>query len=477
MSSTIKALALMIFISTCSSLTSWAQTAQHREAKRMYKLLTGTFPDGAVLEQMASLIAAGTYASRYEAAVLATRSADFYLNTLVPFGNSFTDPTDTPYPGLNQGSAFLVGMTISEEDTRTAMLASKDFYIGSPLIGNPSPSYGLANDFDPCTSAQANTQGSYCNNLFFVLNDSSNNSHYSEVEKRYRTSGENRCHIDQIWTPQSPQGCLRRMPQQILDGPMSQRLTNEDAAGFLTTYTWAKRVYFAGTIRRPIQEIFKLFLCTPLSQARDPSVDDSMVARDVTRAPAGDVARFNECRSCHGIIDSFRPAFARYTWNPPENLYHEGYFVDQRFTANYTANPLGGPGNPSGLNGRVNHNELFYPNGYYTNNRNWVNNAIFNQNVAIGWHNVSIVENGVPRNVSYLQGTGAHDLGLAFGHTDAFGRCMAKRVFTAVCKRDLSAAEEPAVLNTMLTTFSQNGYKFRSLWGAAAANPACFVRE
>jgi len=231
------------------------------------------------------------------------------------------------------------------------------------------------------------------------------------------------------------------VPRDLFESPTTTRRIYFDVSFF-------ENVFF--TLARSderSQKFLKLFLCRPFSQTRRFFVNDYRVARDVTRAPGGDVARFNEMPLCHGIIDALRPAFARFDWNPSAPT------MKEEFRTIATPNNLATNPQDSMVESIKTLSFIPWDSSPLTDNGS-IQLSSIKMGASAG---MNVADGG--QTISFRQGNGARELGLVLGHTDAFGQCMAKRVFVAVCKRDLAVSEEATVIGDLVTAFAQSGYK------------------
>lgn len=116
----------------------------------------------------------------------------------------------------------------------------------------------------------------------------------------------------------------------------------KDAAGVLTTRTFAERNFGGGTNRRAVEFSLKQFLCVSMADAADSNASDQFVGRDVERFPAGDHNKYlTSCKSCHSVMDGMRGAFAKmdfvnFTSGGGTNYYSHmngGFYVSEGIAA------------------------------------------------------------------------------------------------------------------------------------------------
>lgn len=219
-----------------------------------------------------------------------------------------------------------------------------------------------------------------------------------------------------------------------------QNARNPDAAGVLTSRAWAAAHLLAGTNRRAIEYTFRQFLCTPLQEMRDATLPDSRVHRDVDRSPGGSSQTYlNTCRSCHAGLDALVGAYAHYRFD--------------------FANPGTGLVFERKIQRKMNQNGEVYPEGYVTTDDSWFNQFTQNQNVQFGWR-------------GELQGRGIKQFGQMIANSQAFSKCMVKKVFSQVCNRDILPSET-ATVDKLAESFEKGGYKLKALFEETAVLPTC----
>lgn len=214
----------------------------------------------------------------------------------------------------------------------------------------------------------------------------------------------------------------------------------DEAAGVLTSRAWGKAFLSAGTNRRSMQYSFQIFMCAPKEKWKDVGIPDHFVRRDVNRNIGGNPWTYqNDCRNCHGIMDALTGAFARFD------------FVDNAITY------MG----PSGIAAKYNQNGEVFPDGYVTYKDAWINYATYNTNKGFGWRGP-------------LKGIGVKAYGEMLANSRGFSQCMVKRVFHDVCNRDLEGTESEMV-ESLADKFEGSGYRFKTLFAAAAIEPNCIA--
>jgi hypothetical protein len=214
-----------------------------------------------------------------------------------------------------------------------------------------------------------------------------------------------------------------------------------DPAGLLTTRGWMEAHAIAGTNRRLVEYAFQEFMCQPMTMWADATAPDDRVARDVPRSPAGSNEKYlTTCKACHGQMDGLRGAFARVD------------YVNNRIA--YT---------PNAVPAKMNRNDQEFPAGFVTTDASWVNYATVGKNSdAFGWR-------------SATTGTGMAAFGAMLANSRGFSRCMAKRVFTEICKKGPSPIEETSVIRTLADQFESSGYHMKGLFEIVALRPECGI--
>jgi hypothetical protein len=211
-----------------------------------------------------------------------------------------------------------------------------------------------------------------------------------------------------------------------------------EAAGALTTRAWAKAHYAAGTNRRAYKFAFEQFLCTPLDSLRNPAAPDTYVHRDVDRNPGGNASTYQtQCRACHATMDGMLGAFARMDF--------EG--------GRYTQAGLGQ------VVAKMNKNSDIYPDGHATLDDAWVNLAVNNPAVDLGWHGPT-------------RGKGIFDLGRMLADSHAFSRCMIRKTYSSVCSAD-PLDTDPEWLETTAREFETQGRNLKWAFHRSAIAPSC----
>lgn len=198
---------------------------------------------------MEALISQGDFRG---AANVATEDPGFYRLTLKQWATRLSNKEESPFPGLNDFSALVIGVARDDKDARL-LLTGNFAYEGS---AGPKRDVG-------------------------------NNLHFEKLE-------ETRADLKKDLKLVKPQW----------EGFLS-------SAGLLTTRAWGAAHYRDGTNRRAVEFTLREFLCTPISSWKETGIAPTYVRRDVDRSPGGNFETFQkECRTCHDPMDAMGGAFA-----------------------------------------------------------------------------------------------------------------------------------------------------------------------
>ncbi|MCK6599727.1 MAG: hypothetical protein L6Q37_15280, partial [Bdellovibrionaceae bacterium] len=110
---------------------------------------------------------------------------------------------------------------------------------------------------------------------------------------------------------------------------------------------------------------------------------------------------------------------------------------------------------------KFNRNETTFPGGKVVRDDSWVNNANSGTNKAnFGW--------------THTSGKGITEFGRTIAESKAFPKCMAKRVFFTVCKREANAKDD-AFLTKVSEEFSspERNYNLKYLFQRIVTNDSC----
>jgi hypothetical protein len=246
-----------------------------------------------------------------------------------------------------------------------------------------------------------------------------NNDHYRELENR----------VDNWVAP------LMRVSQSANNGVA-------DTAGAITTRAFGEAYFQAGTNRRMTRYVFMNFLCRDFEQLHDVTIPDYRVRRDVERDPGGDSRTFkNKCVGCHAGQDALGGAWA--------------YFNFTNGQVQHT------PGN---VQGKMNQNGQFFPDGFVTTDDSWLNLWASGQNRVLGW------DPGTP-----TRGNGARSIGRMLAKSKAFGECMADRSWELLCMRKFKSSEKDVKEDLAQYFMTDANYNMRMLF--AATLNKCVIDE
>lgn len=344
------------------------------------------------------------------AASIATQQPGFYNLVVRDMAAKMSTREETVKAPLSDFVATVVGVTRDGTDARE-LLTGRLFYMGKVELP-------IAQDL-----------------LSDVVNS---NRHYEELQ-----SGS-------YDLPSS----LIRIDAQYLRDASGVLVLNPDPAGLITTRGFMEAHAIAGTNRRLVEFTLRQFTCNSIEAWADANSPDIRVGRDIDRFPGGSSAKYQtSCKACHANMDGFRGAFAKFDFS---NNY-----------VKYAALLPSGGGeaqmnqSPAGISRKLNQNTNTFSAGYTTVDDSWVNYAQSPANQSLfGWRGPS------------SSGSGVNQFATAVANSQAFSKCMAKRVFTELCKRS-PASFEQSFISQMATRFEAGGYKLKKLFEQVAVQPEC----
>jgi len=266
--------------------------------------------------------------------------------------------------------------------------------------------------------------------------------------------------------------------QKVFNG--TQVVEPSETAGLLTSRAWMQAHAVAGTNRRLVEFTFKEFLCTPIEKWSDTTGSDAFIGRDIDRFPAGSHTKFtNNCRSCHTRMDPLRGAFAYFTFG--NNMIKHSFVVDriaadQREDAQGNENKMATglqPGDPAltqlpslgsvaFVTKKMNHNQNVFPGGRVITDNSFENSALDPWGQAyFGWRGPT-------------KGKGVKEFGAMVANSEQFSRCMARRVFASVCKREPQSFDDKVIKESAKEfADANNGYKLDYLFKKIVTTPNC----
>jgi hypothetical protein len=379
-----------------------------------------------------------------EAAQLVTNDPEFYEKTVYRMAAKMSTRERSPAAALNDYIATFVGVVRDRIDARQ-LLTGNFLYRGKEIL--------FSSD-----------KAMYDRNALV-----SSNEHYNQLAG---TGVPLMCSLEKM--DRFSLGSLpKNFEQKISTANAADMTLNPEPAGLMTSRAWSQAHYIAGTNRRPVQIAFEDFLCAPLESIRTVEASDEMVGRDVERFPNGPASNAEyqtQCKSCHANLDSLRPAFSKLSFENGFLKYAPFYVANNR--KNLTQNdeePARMKVSPANrdysvttqtavgyipVSWKLNHN-VNYPDGYFISDSRFEN--LFSQTTIgsrFGWSETS--------------GNGVREFGRMIAKTQAFPRCMAKKVYKEVCRTDPFSATFPVELSTWLDQmgdqFAQNGFDLLDLF-------------
>jgi hypothetical protein len=184
--------------------------------------------------------------------------------------------------------------------------------------------------------------------------------------------------------------------------------------------------------------------CNDMPTLEDTTRPTDRVRQDVARSPGGDSRVYlNTCVGCHSAMDPMAQAFAYYNFSGTV-----GPGVMNTGTMQYT---------PGQVQPKYLINSDNFPFGFVTPNDSWSNRWRGGINASLGW------SPALPGS-----GSGAKSLGQELESAAAFAQCQVTKVFTAVCFRAPTAADQTTVA-TLTANFQSGGYKLKQVFQQSAA--------
>lgn len=363
------------------------------------------------IQQMADYIQSDNLEA---AAALAINTNEFYQLTVRDFASKLSNRDETPLADLNDFVATVQGATRDNLDARS-LLSGNYFYRAFSVSGVP----------DDLKSDIIKT-----------------NNHYKQLAEK--TSD----YVNKL---------VRVEGQQTVN-ENDQVRDHEDPAGLLTSRAFMEAHATGGTNRRIIEYTFKIFLCSTIDNWASALAPDDKVGRDIGRTPASDY--MNKCKNCHSGMDALRPATAYYDFKTNDTntvgyiAYKYTYLEDpdEQEEGEFVAVPADEQLVPYKFRRSAN----TFSGGFVVTSDEWVNYSDQNQ---FGWER------------NRMRGRGMQSLGNMVAYADRFKTCMAKRVFSEVCKRDLPI--ESGVIKKLANDFESSGFLLKSLFTKVSVQPEC----
>lgn len=388
-------------------------TPELKKAQEIYKRLTGTNTP-IVNTDLAEMVTAMNAGDQVGAAAIATdRNPDFYNIVVRDFALKMSNRDETINAPLNDFAATIIGAT-KENVSAQRLLYDDITYVADP--------------------AKAAVPSDIVDDILI------SNNHYESL-------GKGNFDLSKV---------LVRSTQKVYDG--AKAVANPTPAGLLTSRQWLAAHAIAGTNRRPVEYALRQFLCTPMESVADSSGPDNVVGRDIDRFPGGSYAKFTTtCKACHTVMDGFRGAFARFTFS---NNFVKHSFIVPASTGMEDENTTNGMfQDPPFVAKKLNHNETVFPGGRIITDDSWVNNANRGSNaVTFAWTRNS--------------GKGIKEFGQLIAESKKFSSCMAERVFTSVCKRNVMPSDK-ALIDKVSEEFKNQQYNLRFLFQRIVTTQEC----
>jgi hypothetical protein len=391
--------------SSFAQLDSAGQTAK----KLLERISSTKVPaDHPFIEQMAARIRAGDYAG---AAEIGMTHPNFLNVTVKQMALKMSTREETIRLSLNDFAASYIGVTRDGRDARE-LLTGNFYYMGDSTRypAGVTVRENLAND---------------------ILRS---NNHYQDLENPAIDIG----------------AVLKRVDgQQILDGA-NNPVANPDPAGVITSRAFMGAHATAGTARRPVEFLFREFMCVPIEDWADTKASDIRVGQDIDRFPGTDHLKYQTtCKGCHSQMDSLRGAFAK--WD----------FTGNRIINGGVGIKAGDLNNTTGLSGKVSRNNNVFSGGYVTTDDSFFNNAKgFTNAETFGWRGPA-------------SGNGVKDLATMVANSKRFSICMVKRAYDAVCRSNMVPKQNMVFLSHQANKFEQDGYNLKKLFKELAVTQQC----
>lgn len=254
----------LALLAAAATLSAAVNAGPREQAKRIHDRLAGTPPSTAVLDSMATKIAAGNAVG---AAMDAMANPAFYNTTVRELATPWTNRDRSVYAELNDSTATVVGM-VRDDVPFDQLLFGDIVYVGS-------------------TAATP------------VAYSHTDNNHYVELQR-------NRVDL-------SNAANLVRQAQSSLPGT---QLGAAETAGIMTTRGFSSAFLVAGTNRAAVRFAALNSLCMDQEDFRDVTAWPDRIRQDVSRSPGGDSNLFlNDCLACHAGLDGLAGAFAFYDFD------------------------------------------------------------------------------------------------------------------------------------------------------------------
>ena len=359
------------------ALSYYAHADVSQEAYRVYNRLNGVPPSSQVLTKMVDEFNQG---NSLNAALIAIddEQGRFYRSTVRKMVAPWTNESGAVRVPLNDFTATVMGIIRDELPYHRVLWDDIIYTVDAPL-----PDYSLRN-----------------------------NDHYQQAEE---------------------QGLDLRQKLKLAQPSLLTRLNADTVSGVLTSYSFARAFYNAGTNRAAVRFSFKPFLCMDVEQLSDVTRPDNRVRRDVSRAPGGDSSVYkSKCVGCHAGMDALAGAFAYLDYNDDDGLIFNPLAVGQKF----------------------NRNEHEFPYGYITHDDSWKNLWVHGPNHVLGWK-------------GQTEGSGVKSYGYMLSQSQQFARCSVTQVLSTVCQLEEGAAETQSLIDQLSLSFAKD-YNLKRVFAQAA---------
>ena len=237
---------------------------------------------------------------------------------------------------------------------------------------------------------------------------------------------------------------------------------NPSASGVITSRAYMEATATMGTNRAVIADTLEKFTCRSIDEASDTGSPDIFIGKDVERTPGGDPNAFlNKCSGCHSILDAFKPATAYID-------FEDGYLKHGRVLQ--ASNKVDSKdvdlinAKVNGIPIKLTRNAEKAPGGYEIKNNRW-------RNHAIGTANANYFQWRSP-----ASGRGLNEYTHLLANSKAFSKCMVRRIYQSVCKRDISKFETDWV-KQMSSRFESHDYNLKWLFGQIVTEPSCIGKK
>ena len=275
----------------CIAVPSICSSGPREQARRIHDRLVGTPPTAAVLDSMATKVAAG---DALGAATEAMTNPAFYNTTVRELATPWTNRDGSVYVPLNDSTATVIGM-VRDNVPFDEVLSGDIVYVGTTAATNVAYSHA-------------------------------NNDHYLALQNNG---------VDLSSTAN-----LVRQTQSSLPGtPISAAQT----AGIMTTRGFAEAFLVAGTNRAAVRFASLNMMCMDMEDFRDVTAWPDRIRQDVSRSPGGDSNLFlNDCLGCHAGLDGLAGAFAYFNFDmTAQQLAYTPNAVQAKFLKDANTFPFG----------------------------------------------------------------------------------------------------------------------------------------